>query len=196
MSLSFVSSLPLCNRGVKCHRLCTQPRPLNQREQSLRLPSFRPRAVVKQPKQNVSIKPTRIAVLVSGGGRSLENLCEHITRKLLTNVSICTVIASKPTAGAIGIAESYGLPVHVLSAKEYPSNGYEYSDAITEVLDACDPSLVVMAGWMYFYRIPTHLAGKVLNIHPSLIPAFCGKGYYGNKVHRAAVCENSKSATA
>eukprot|EP00171_Calliarthron_tuberculosum_P014958 IDg14958t1 len=84
----------------------------------------------------------------------------------------CGMVASKPNAGAIEIAQNNGLPVHILSAKDYPSEGSGYSTAITNVLESYEPDLMVMAGWMHFYRIPEHFAGKVLNIHPSLIPAF------------------------
>ncbi len=143
---------------------------------------------VQQQEQLFSASnPVRAAVLVSGGGRSLANLCERISSRELTNVSICVVIASKKTAGAIALAEGFGLPVHVVREKDFTKDKALFSDAITEILDRYSIHIVVLAGWMHFYRIPVRYLGKVINIHPSLIPAFCGKGYYGNRVHAAVV---------
>lgn len=134
--------------------------------------------------------PLRAAVLVSGGGRSLTNLCERIDAGTLNGVKICGVVSSKRKTGANGVAEQYGLPLHVIVAKEYADSD-EHSVAVTETLDALRPDVVVMAGWMHFYRIPERYTGRVINIHPSLIPAFCGKGYYGMRVHRAVVSSTS-----
>lgn len=129
----------------------------------------------------------RTAVLVSGGGRSLENLCERISTNELTGVQICVVIASKKTAGAVQRAERFNIPVRVVRMKDHAGDSGRFSDAVTAVLVEHNVDLVVLAGWMHFYQIPDTFAGKVINIHPSLIPAFCGKGYYGHLVHEAVV---------
>lgn len=126
-------------------------------------------------------------MLVSGGGRSLANLCERINNESLRNVSICAVIASKKTAGGISVAESFGLPVHVVREKDFEKGTSGFSDAITAIADKYSVDIVVLAGWMHFYTIPDQYLGRVINIHPSLIPAFCGKGYFGNRVHAAVV---------
>lgn len=131
----------------------------------------------------------RIGVLVSGGGRSLANLHERIQSGSLRNVEICVVLSSKTTAGATELAKNFNLPVHVLNARDYKGKIPEWSAEVTKVLDKYQPDLVVMAGWLHFYQIPSHYFAKVINIHPSLIPAFCGKGYYGDRVHRAVVSE-------
>lgn len=190
---SFISPLPICSRPLRASNhqrtghginLCENP-PKQPRSSSSYVPAIIAR--VRQPSHN-SGSTLRAAVLVSGGGRSLSNLCERIESNRLSNVSICVAIASKKSAGAIDIAKGYKLPVRVVSAKEYKfGRSDEFSSAITDVLDEFNPDLVVMAGWMHFYRIPVHYTGKVINIHPSLIPSFCGKGYFGDRVHRAVV---------
>ena len=129
---------------------------------------------------------TRIAVLVSGGGRSLENICEKIEEGNLKNVTVAVVISSKESAGAVSKARRRNIPCHVVNRKRYSSKE-EYSDAISSVCDDHKTDLIVMAGWLHLYLIPLRYAGRVLNIHPSLIPAFCGKGFYGDKVHQAVV---------
>lgn len=131
--------------------------------------------------------PKKLAVLVSGGGRSLENICERIERRALTGCRISVVIASKYTAGAIEKAERFGIPTRVLRFKDFARSTERFSDAISAALDEFGVDLVVLAGWMHFYFIPSRYEGKVINIHPSLIPAFCGKGYFGHHVHEAVV---------
>lgn len=134
---------------------------------------------------------TKIAVLVSGGGRSLENVCEKIDAGTLTGCEVSLVIASKKTAGAIEKAERFGIPTRVLRLKDFERSTELFSDAISNVLDEYDVDLVVLAGWMHFYLIPSRYEGHVINIHPSLIPAFCGKGYFGHHVHEAVVRTNA-----
>lgn len=193
MSRCFIAPIPTCVRCATLPKRVCNTRGPNLKLNSVQVLPYRPRAALNRQDQSHSGKITHVAVLVSGGGRSLANLCERINLKLLTNVEICAVIASKSKAGAIGIAQRNGLPVHVICAKDYPSGASEHSTAITDVLRSYEPDLVIMAGWMHFYQIPAHFAGRVLNIHPSLIPAFCGKGFYGNKVHKAAVRFSIKS---
>lgn len=134
---------------------------------------------------------TNIAILVSGGGRSLENICEKIDDNHLTNVRVSVVISSKETAAAVNRAQRRDIPTRVLRKKDFETID-AYSDAISKVCDHYQVHLVILAGWLHFYRIPDRYIGKVLNIHPSLIPAFCGKGFYGHKVHKAVVCNKKK----
>lgn len=129
----------------------------------------------------------KLAVMVSGGGRSLENICARIADGQLTGCEIRVVLASKQSAGAIQKAERYGIPAQVLRQCDFDNNTEAFSDAISALLDEYGIDLVVLAGWMHFYLIPQRYEGKVLNIHPSLIPSFCGKGYYGNRVHEAVL---------
>lgn len=131
--------------------------------------------------------PAKVAILVSGGGRSLENICEKIDSAVVNGCKVSLVIASKKSAGAIEKAERRGIPTRVLRLRDFERSTELFSDAISNVLDEYDVDLVVLAGWMHFYLIPSRYEGKVINIHPSLIPAFCGKGYFGHHVHEAVV---------
>ncbi|KAJ8908792.1 hypothetical protein NDN08_005496 [Rhodosorus marinus] len=146
----------------------------------------RHRAAVQRRRPRVTRVDMDIAVLLSGGGRSLENVLQKIESGDLAGVNVKCVLASKKSAGGLGKAESRGIPTRVLTPKEFDTEE-EFSDAITSSLDEFGVDLAVLAGWMHFYRIPDHYLGKVVNIHPSLIPAFCGKGYYGERVHRAVL---------
>ena len=127
-----------------------------------------------------------LAVMVSGSGRSLQNLIDKISDGTLTNCSIDLVICSKASASAVDRAAERNIPTVVLQLKDF-NDTQAFSDAISNQFDTINPHLIVMAGWMHFYQIPDRYIGKVINIHPSLIPAFCGKGYYGSRVHRAVV---------
>lgn len=129
----------------------------------------------------------KVAVLISGSGRSLENLCERINAGTLTGCNISLALASKKSAGGIARAENFGIPTRVLRLRDFDDNSEQFSDSISNLLDEFAVDLVVLAGWMHFYLIPPRYEGKVINIHPSLIPAFCGKGYYGHRVHDAVV---------
>ncbi|OSX71827.1 hypothetical protein BU14_0499s0008 [Porphyra umbilicalis] len=131
--------------------------------------------------------PVRTAVLVSGGGRSLVNLLDRVADGRLCHVAIVLVVASKASAGALGHAAAAGIPSAVLSPRAYPGDAAAHSGAISSALDEAGVGLVVLAGWLHFYAIPDRYAGRVLNVHPSLIPAFCGRGYYGHHVHAAVV---------
>lgn len=132
-------------------------------------------------------KLCKIGILVSGSGRSLENLCERIQDSKLENCEISVVVASKKTAKAIQKAENFGIPTKVLRAKDFDQDTKLFSEAITDIMDEFEVDLIVMAGWMHFFLIPERYDNRVINIHPSLIPSFCGKGYYGDRVHEAVV---------
>ncbi len=183
-STLFVSSVSV---GLKPHTGCSNITPFFRRNYSIPRPRTIPTSLTIRASSTTTANKIRIAVLVSGGGRSLKNLHERIQSRSLRNVEICTVLSSKSTAGAIDLANSFNLPVHVISSQDYKGKTAEYSDAITKVLDSYSPDLVVMAGWITFYQIPSHYASKVINIHPALTPSFSGKGYYGDRVHRAVV---------
>lgn len=160
----------------------TSGRPLGQHYRAARR---RPRAT---PGAAVTCTAVlRTGVLVSGGGRSLQNICERIEHGSLTGVTVSVVVASKSTAGALARAERFGIQTRVLEAKDYAKDTNDYSDAISNVLDEFKIDLVVLAGWIHFFMIPKRYMHKVINIHPSLIPSFCGKGYYGDRVHEAVV---------
>jgi len=134
----------------------------------------------------------RIAVLVSGGGRSLENLQELIQAGKL-EVEIGLVISDRPAVFALERAERLGIPNLVVPRCDYDSHE-AYSNAvfgaIEEVgLDQTKPpiTLVVLAGFLRLLLIAPGWSGRVINIHPALLPAFGGKGYFGDHVHRAVL---------
>jgi len=132
-----------------------------------------------------SIKPLRIAVLLSGGGTTLRNVLDWIDAGRL-DVEVGLVVSSKEGVAGLQYADRAGCPGVVIRREDYPS-----TDAFSrEIFDRCNEigvDLVVMAGFLKRIAVPEDYVGRVTNIHPSLIPAFCGKGYYGKRVHRAVV---------
>jgi len=128
----------------------------------------------------------RISVLASGGGRSLENLAAHIAAGAL-DVAIGLVLVDKPSAGALARAERLGLDSSVIAKQ--PGEAVDgYSARVFAAIDAAgDIELVVLAGFLKRLELPPAWRGRVINIHPSLLPAFGGKGYFGAHVHRAVL---------
>ncbi len=126
----------------------------------------------------------KIAVLVSGGGSNLQAIIDSIESNYL-NCSIEYVISDKMGAFAIERAKKYNIKTFVLEKKEYSSN---ISDKILELLDG-KVDLIVLAGFLSILRgnIIEKFKNRIINIHPSLIPSFCGKGAYGLKVHEKAI---------
>ena len=131
---------------------------------------------------------TKIAVLVSGGGTNLQALIDAEREGRLGNGRITLVIASKPGVYALERAEKNGIATQVLPRKDYDSIA-SYSRALTDALIAADAELVVLAGFLTIIDEQVYQAfpNKILNVHPALIPSFCGKGFYGLRVHEAAL---------
>mmetsp|Transcript_45765 Transcript_45765/g.74664 ORF Transcript_45765/g.74664 Transcript_45765/m.74664 type:complete len:294 (+) Transcript_45765:23-904(+) len=134
--------------------------------------------------------PLRLGVLISGGGRSLENLCERINSNRL-RASIEVVVSSKEGVYGLTRASQHGLKSDIVSRKSFKS-AEEFSDAITSILIEHDVDLVVLAGFLNLYNVPKAFENRVINIHPSLIPAYCGKGFYGHHVHEAVIAAKEK----
>jgi len=128
--------------------------------------------------------PLRLAVLLSGSGRTLDNLLERIVAGSLP-ARVETVVASRADVRGVRIAAAAGIPVTVLPPAGRPADAW--SDEIFAVCRAARADLVVMAGFLHLVRIPADFAGRVINIHPSLLPAFGGKGFHGMHVHRAVL---------
>ncbi len=132
-----------------------------------------------------SITPLRIAVLISGGGTTLRNLIEHIDAGVL-DADIRLVIASSADAKGLKFADEAGADAMVIEREAFDSQ-----DAFSEVIfDCCREvavDVVVMGGFLKRVTIPDDFNNRVTNIHPALIPAFCGKGLYGHHVHEAAI---------
>ncbi|MGM9577873.1 MAG: phosphoribosylglycinamide formyltransferase [Evtepia sp.] len=131
---------------------------------------------------------TKIAVMVSGGGTNLQALLDAQKSGVLTAGEIVVVIASNPKAYAITRAEKAGVPAVVCSRKELGSQE-AFEEAITRTLKEHGAELIILAGFMSILSadFTRQWPRRILNVHPSLIPSFCGKGFYGLKVHEAAL---------
>ena len=129
-----------------------------------------------------------IIVLVSGGGTNLQALIDSQQRGDIKGGRITCVISSKPDAFALERAKKAGIPTVVLSRKEY-ADSKSYSRAILEELDRQKADLVVLAGFMTILDecVTKAYSYKIINVHPALIPSFCGEGFYGLKVHEKAL---------
>jgi len=134
-----------------------------------------------------SAKPSKLelVVLLSGGGTTLENLLKKIAAKQL-DAKILLVISSNSKARGLQIAAAAGIPTKIVSPKTFPTPD-AYSEAIFDACRATAAQWVVMAGFLTYVPIPPDYENRVLNIHPGLIPAFCGKGFYGHHVHEAVL---------
>lgn len=132
--------------------------------------------------------PARIVVLASGGGRTLENLQERIREGDLP-ARIVLVIVSQAEAGARERAQRLGLPCLVIGRKSHTDDALREKILLGAILEA-RPDWVVLAGWLQRLPIVAELEGRVLNIHPALLPAYGGQGFYGAKVH-AAVADDA-----
>ena len=130
----------------------------------------------------------KIAVLVSGGGTNLQALIDAEKRGELGNGKITLVIASKPGVYALERAANAGIEGRVLARKDYDSIA-AYSGALADEMTAAGIDLVVLAGFLTIFDEQVYEAfpNKILNVHPALIPSFCGKGFYGLHVHEAAL---------
>ena len=135
----------------------------------------------------------RIAVLVSGGGTNLQALIDAEKRGELGNGKISLVISSKPDVYALERAKNNGIESLVLARKTYDSIS-DYSKALADALTAADVDLVVLAGFLTIFdeQVYKRFPNKILNVHPALIPSFCGKGFYGLHVHEAALAKGVK----
>ncbi|MBI4600988.1 MAG: phosphoribosylglycinamide formyltransferase [Planctomycetes bacterium] len=134
------------------------------------------------------MSPVRIGVLFSGGGRTLENLASKVREGSLP-AEIHISLSSHPEAGGIERARRLEVPCKVL---DYRQHGEALSDRITEELDAAGVDLVLLAGFIRLYRFPPRYEGRIMNIHPALLPAFGGKGFYGDRVHEAVLRSGAK----
>ena len=139
------------------------------------------------------LKTVRIAALVSGGGTNLQALIDAQESGLLGCGKISLVVASKPGVYALERAANHGIPSKVLSRKEYADIA-SYSKALADLLVEEKIDLVVLAGFLTIIdeQVFRAFPYRILNVHPALIPSFCGKGYYGLHVHEAALAKGVK----
>lgn len=130
----------------------------------------------------------KVVVCVSGGGTNLQAIIDSVADGRITNTEIIGVISNNYGVKSLERAEKAGIPAFVLSPKDY-SERSEFNKAFLDKVKELDPDLVVLAGFLV--RIPEEFvkeySNRIVNIHPSLIPSFCGVGYYGLKVHEKAL---------
>ena len=135
----------------------------------------------------------RVGVLVSGGGTNLQAILDAIDEGTIRNAMVEVVISNNAGAFALERAKKHGIPAECLSPKEFASRE-EFNEALVAKIDSYHLDLIVLAG--YLVKIPAAMIekyrNKIINIHPSLIPSFCGVGYYGLKVHEAALARGVK----
>jgi phosphoribosylglycinamide formyltransferase-1 len=132
----------------------------------------------------------RIAVLLSGSGTSLENLLERIDEGSVPG-EVCVVVASKANAFGLERARRREIPALAVSRKEHPEVG-AFNDALHAALAPHEPELVLLLGFLSPFETRGRYDGRALNVHPALIPAFCGKGFYGHRVHEAVLAAGVK----
>ncbi len=135
----------------------------------------------------------KVAVCVSGGGTNLQAIIDRINDGTVQNAQIVKVICNNPGAYALERAAKAGIDAVCVSPKSYPSREV-FNEALLEVLKDSGADLIVLAG--YLVAIPACVVdafkGRIINIHPALIPSFCGKGYYGLKVHEGVLARGVK----
>ena len=129
--------------------------------------------------------PFRVTVLISGGGTTLKNLINKKFKGELT-AEIAQVVSNNPDAAGLKFADAANIETRVVDHRRHPDI-QEFSDLIFECCRSTQSDLVVMAGFLRRVSIPDDFVNRVVNIHPSLIPSFCGKGHYGQRVHEAVI---------
>lgn len=129
-----------------------------------------------------------IVVCVSGGGTNLQAIMDAVSDGKITNTKIAGVISNNPGAYALERAQKAGIPSFCISPKSY-ENREAFNEAFLEKMDELNPDLIVLAGFLVVIpeKMIQKYTNRIINIHPSLIPSFCGTGYYGLKVHEAAL---------
>jgi phosphoribosylglycinamide formyltransferase-1 len=136
------------------------------------------------------LSPLRLAVLISGGGTTLRNLLEKIDDGVL-DAEIGVVVSSNAHAAGLRFAEAARIPTVVAERPQFESRE-AFSDAIFSACRSVKPHLVAMGGFLKLVTIPPDFENRVVNIHPALIPAFCGRGLYGRHVHEEVLAYGAK----
>lgn len=135
----------------------------------------------------------RVLVMVSGGGTNLQAIIDAVKTGRITNTELAAVISNKPDAYALKRAELAGIPAECVSPKSYESRE-EFNQALLAAVKSYQPDLIVLAGFLVI--LPELLIheykNRMINIHPSLIPSFCGKGFYGLHVHEEVLKRGCK----
>lgn len=137
------------------------------------------------------MKKTKIAVFVSGGGTNLQAIIDSAEAGKLPHGELALVLASNPEAYALERAKKHGIPTAVVSRKEHPA---DFEEKIVAELEARGIEMIVLAGFMSILSadFTERYENRIINVHPALIPSFCGKGFYGLHVHEAALAYGVK----
>ena len=130
-------------------------------------------------------KTLNLAILISGSGTTLQNIIDKINDNSL-NARIQVVVCNSPDAYGIKRAEQNNIPTAIVQHKGH-NQTETFSNTIIKEIEKYPVDLIILAGFLHLFKIPDSSAGKVMNIHPGLIPSLCGKGYYGHHVHKAAI---------
>lgn len=138
-------------------------------------------------------KKVRVAVFVSGGGTNLQALIDAVDSGVIKHAEIGVVVSNNPDAYAITRAENANIPTVIIPSKEYRDQAL-FEEKLIQTLQEYQIELIVLAGFMRILseNFTSKYPKRILNVHPSLIPAFCGKGFYGLKVHEAALAYGVK----
>jgi phosphoribosylglycinamide formyltransferase-1 len=128
---------------------------------------------------------TTLGILISGGGTTLQNIADAIAHRELRACITCVIVSNSHCHGILR-AQNLHLPVHIVTKKDYPTLA-AFSEKIAAVLRENQVDLALMAGFLALWTIPEDFTGRVLNIHPSLLPKFGGKGMHGHHVHEAVL---------
>ncbi len=127
----------------------------------------------------------RLGIMLSGGGRTMLNIDRHI-RDGYINAEIAVVISSRSMVAGVDRARKIGFEPVIIRKKDYDDID-SFSKKIVKTLDAANVNLVLQCGWLCLWKLPENYRNKVMNIHPSLLPCFGGKGLWGNRVHQAVL---------
>jgi formyltetrahydrofolate-dependent phosphoribosylglycinamide formyltransferase len=133
-----------------------------------------------------------LAILISGGGRTLQNFIDLICRREL-DAAIRVVVSSSAKAAGNGRARAAGLSLEVVERRRYPS-AESFSEAVTQALAPHPVDLVLLAGFLHLWKFPERYRGRVMNIHPALLPRHGGRGMYGHHVHEAVLAAGEKES--
>jgi phosphoribosylglycinamide formyltransferase-1 len=133
----------------------------------------------------------RVAVLISGSGRTLQNFID-LARAGRLPIEIALVISSRADVAGVERARAAGVPVEIISRRGISAE--EFGRQVTAAVDAAGADLVLMAGWLCPWQIPQRYENRVMNIHPALLPKYGGKGFYGHHVHEAVLAAGERES--
>lgn len=139
------------------------------------------------------LTPVKIAVMVSGGGTNLQALIDAEASGIIKSGKISLVLSNKADAYALERAKKAKIPTAVVEKKNC-ADAVDFENKLIEILDGAGTEIIVLAGFMSILseRFTSHYKDRIINVHPSLIPSFCGKGFYGLRVHEAALAYGVK----